>query len=274
MYLQARPDSCLKPGQHFGEFRTTAEMAGLTLTETVHAAHRRLPPHAHERPYVTLVLDGTWQESYGRESVLCRPLMTIFHPRGEVHSDEFGGEHCRCLRIDLDSSWDERLPSPETPVNACGGPASWIGLRLYNELRTDDSLTELAVEGLMLELLAGLGRKRACTRAAGRPRWLDRVIERLEAMDVPPRSVRELAALAGVHPVHFARVFRRHHGCTPAEYLRRLRLDAACRHLKSTREPIAEIALRAGFSDQSHLNRAFREAFGITPARFRAGTRG
>lgn len=265
---------CLGPGRHFGEFRATAELAGLKLTETIHAANGSLPLHTHERPYVTVVLDGTWEETYGHGSLLCKPLTIIYHPREEVHADSFGGERCRCLRIDLGEEWERRVPRPEEPVNVRGGPASWIGLRLHGELAQDDAFSSLAVEGLMLELLAGLGRARQPAPSGRPPAWLRTVLDRLEAMDDPPQTVNELAELAGVHPVHLARVFRQHHGCTPADYLRGRRLDRACRLLSSTDDPIADVAYQAGFSDQSHLNRTFRNQLGTTPAQFRAGVRG
>jgi AraC family transcriptional regulator len=81
--------------------------------------------------------------------------------------------------------------------------------------------------------------------------------------------LQQVATEAGVHPAHLARVFRRHHRCTIGSYLRRLRLDAACRQLVSGERPLADIALAAGFADQSHFSRLFRAATGVTPTHYR-----
>src|SRR5262249_4267028 len=78
-----------------------------------------------------------------------------------------------------------------------------------------------------------------------------------------------IAAAAGIHPVHLARVFRRHYGCTLGEYVRKLRVDFAARQLIATNERLAGIALAAGFSGQSHFTRAFKRQTGMTPASFR-----
>jgi AraC-like DNA-binding protein len=60
---------------------------------------------------------------------------------------------------------------------------------------------------------------------------------------------------------------------TPREYLRRYRLELARRLLETTDLPIAHIADRCGFESLSHFTRTFKNAFGISPARYREGTK-
>ena len=78
-----------------------------------------------------------------------------------------------------------------------------------------------------------------------------------------------LIALAGVHPVHLARTFRREYGVTVGEYARALRLDWAQALLSDPDLSLAEVAAGAGFADQSHFTRAFRAYAGVTPGRYR-----
>ena len=82
-------------------------------------------------------------------------------------------------------------------------------------------------------------------------------------------TLEEIAAVAGVHPVHLASVFRRHYGCTVGDAVRRLRIDYACRQLARSEVSLAEIALDAGFASQSHFTRTFRRLTGTTPAQYR-----
>jgi AraC family transcriptional regulator len=84
-----------------------------------------------------------------------------------------------------------------------------------------------------------------------------------------PLSLEAIAAAVGVHPSHLARVFRQQHQCTVGEYVRRLRLEFACHHLTTSDTPLAEIALAAGFADQSHFTKTFRRHIGTPPAQFR-----
>jgi AraC family transcriptional regulator len=83
-------------------------------------------------------------------------------------------------------------------------------------------------------------------------------------------SLGEIAQSAGVTADHLAREFRRHHGSSVGEYVRGLRVELACRRLAESDDPLAEIALAAGFYDQSHFTRTFKRRMGTTPAAFRA----
>jgi AraC family transcriptional regulator len=96
-------------------------------------------------------------------------------------------------------------------------------------------------------------------------------LSREEAAEPPGEEVRldELARLAGVHPAHLNRVFRRQHGCAVGEYVRRLRIDLAARELAGSQRPIADIAAAMGFADQSHFSRVFARVMGMTPGRYR-----
>jgi AraC family transcriptional regulator len=142
--------------------------------------------------------------------------------------------------------------------------------RLHQELRCWDEVAPLAAEGLMMQLLAAVARAGAAAKEAGTPRWLRRVLDLLEARFAEPPGLGELADVAGVHPSHLLRAFRARQGCSPGEFVRRRRVAFACRRLSDTRDPLAVIALAAGFSDQSHFCRTFRREMGITPAAYRA----
>ncbi|MFM2168502.1 MAG: hypothetical protein RIS79_2873, partial [Verrucomicrobiota bacterium] len=80
----------------------------------------------------------------------------------------------------------------------------------------------------------------------------------------------EMAKAAGMSSRAFERAFVREYGLPPQQYLKRLRIQTACRLLVDTRESIAAIAQRCGFADQSHLTREFRRVTGSTPSAYRA----
>jgi AraC family transcriptional regulator len=72
-----------------------------------------------------------------------------------------------------------------------------------------------------------------------------------------------------VDPERLARGFRRSFGEPMADYLRRIRVDAAASKLASTDLPISQVAGDVGFADQSHLTRWFSRYLGTTPGRYR-----
>ena len=81
--------------------------------------------------------------------------------------------------------------------------------------------------------------------------------------------IRDLSAVARRSPAHFSRKFKLAVGNSPHAYVVRRRLERACHLMMTSAEPLSEIALNVGFSDQAHLCRLFRQAFGKSPANWR-----
>lgn len=78
-----------------------------------------------------------------------------------------------------------------------------------------------------------------------------------------------LAAECGLSPSHFARAFKVSFGVPVHRYLILKRLEIAKNLLRFSKNPLAEIALEAGFSDQPAFNRAFRTFVGTAPGQWR-----
>src|SRR5437588_1241835 len=81
--------------------------------------------------------------------------------------------------------------------------------------------------------------------------------------------IRDLSAVARRSPAHFSRKFKLAVGASPHAYVVRRRLEKACHLMMTSAEQLSEIALSVGFSDQAHLCRLFRQAFGQSPASWR-----
>jgi AraC family transcriptional regulator len=134
-------------------------------------------------------------------------------------------------------------------------------------MRKWESASPLIAEAMCLELMAGVARREHGVERTP-PRWLTVAREMLR--DGGGRaSVGAIAAECGVHPVHLARTFRRFFGCSPGEYLRQVRVERAAALLRRPNLSLAEVALRSGYADQSHLTHAFQSAFAITPSVYR-----
>jgi len=83
-------------------------------------------------------------------------------------------------------------------------------------------------------------------------------------------SVQELAGATCLSASQFSRVFKQRFGVSPHQYLRHIRLDAACELLATSAQSLSLIAENTGFYDQSHMSNAFTRAKGISPRRYRA----
>ena len=94
-------------------------------------------------------------------------------------------------------------------------------------------------------------------------------IARMEATLDAPEPTGTLATRVALSPRRLEMLFRQNLGLTPAAYALDLRLAAARRMITDTRHPLADIALRTGFSSPSTLSRAFRGRFGHAPSSLR-----
>jgi AraC family transcriptional regulator len=236
----------------------------------------KLPLHTHERATVAIILHGSFDGLMRSSSHPCPPASALTEPAGEPHGNLFERAGAAVLTVQPDPGRHELLEPFGRVLDEVGhirdlGVAA-LARRAAGELRDPDTVTPFAVEGLVLELLALMARLRDVREArASRqpPSWLSQARDLMHDRYPERLRVADLAEAVGVHPVHLARAFRRHYGAPVGAYQRGLRLSWAAGRLADGDEEIAQIALRAGFFDQSHLTRAFKRQFGFTPAAYR-----
>jgi AraC-like DNA-binding protein len=131
----------------------------------------------------------------------------------------------------------------------------------------------MAVESLILELCVEATRPALPDMQGGPPIWLRTAHDFLKTTFRSSLTLAEIAQTAGVHQVTLAKGFRRHYGCTVSDYIRTLRIDDACKLLRSSDQTVAQIAQDAGFFDESHFSRVFRRRMGISPGKYRLASR-
>src|SRR5918995_513711 len=154
------------------------EAGGFTVTEGIHRHGAELPWHDHETPTICFVLNGSFTEMWRGGSIACSSSTMKITPAGERHWDRFSRGDVRGLLIEANDSQvaairpysavlDERL-------SFHGGIVSGNAWRMYDQMRRMDAASPLAIEGLLLELVAAASRLREQNGGSGRrPRWLE-----------------------------------------------------------------------------------------------------
>jgi AraC family transcriptional regulator len=266
-------NALLPTGSFFGQSLRTQDAIGFHFVEAHLAPDTRVPQHAHETATLYLILDGACAEEYGQRSRYSQPNSLVYHPATHTHAGVWQHRQGLCFNMEIAphrlAFLQEYAPIPLDAVAFSAGLPNRIAMRLYEEFRQPDAVSPLAMEGLMLELLAAVSRAAAREREPAPPHWLRVVVEMLEARFDERLTLTEIADRAGVHPSHLARTFRQHQGCSVGDYVRRRRLEYICGQLKSSDMALGEIALAAGFADQSHFTKAFKRERGMTPAEYR-----
>jgi AraC family transcriptional regulator len=264
-----RPETMMPRGHFWGQPLRAQDVRGLTLTEYSHPPSLRVAPHRHESAYLSLVLRGGYEEHLGARTRTCSSGTVTFHVAGEQHSDHFGANGARTFTIEFEDQWLARASFAQQPVELQGGPIAALLLRTSAELARMDDVAPLAIEGLAMEAVAEIVRSGRRDAGCLPPPWLERARE-LVAEEFRERlTLGDIAAEAGVHPVHLVREFRRFYGSTIGAAIRQRRIELASRRLATTGDAIVEIALDAGFANQSHFSAAFKRVTGLSPARYR-----
>lgn len=267
----------LPSGSFYGTTTLRRDIGGVTLTESVYRDELHIPEHEHANAFFNLVLEGTYTETCRNQVRTRGPWTIALHPSGEVHADRWHGLGGRVFHVEISSSRLEYVSEHSSVLNSAAefrtGLPIWLATRLYHEYLRQDAVSPLAMEGLVLELLAECSRHRPSASSQTAPPWLERVRHLLHERFSEDLTHDVIAATVGVHPVHLARVFRKQCGRTIGEYLRKLRVDFAARQLMATDIPLADLASASGFADQSHLSRTFKGQIGMTPAAFRRSCR-
>jgi len=256
------------------------ELGGLELLKAQYH-HKQFSKHVHEGYCIGVIEDGA--QCFYRNGQL------HIAPKGDiilVNADEI---HTGSSAVE--SGWKYRAiyPTPEMLLDigqdffTVKNSVPWFpsavvqdeGLAqqlclLFDLLEQKENT--LLKESMYLSTLAFLIQKHG--RARLTPRELPEAQRKIEIVkdllnSFPERdySLTDLATYVGLSPWHFLREFKKYTGLPPHSWLVQIRLQKA-RQLLKQGYTIAMVAQNSGFSDQSHFNRHFKKAMGVTPSQY------
>jgi AraC family transcriptional regulator len=252
-------------------------LRGLTLAIASYEMRQKVPNHSHENAFLCMALRGVCTEIYGRKVRVFEPSVLSFLPAGNMHSLEFHNTGMHSFSIEIAPLLAQRVGeyslSLDTSIHCHGGLLTQLYKKTYAEFVRMDDVAPLAIEGLVLEMLAEVSRGQTEGAVDRSPRWLKQAQELIHEQFSESLTLSDISRAVGIHPVHLCRVFREHHRCTIGDYIRRLRIESASRQILTSNAALVEIAAAAGFSDQSHFSRIFKRVMGVTPTEYRAAHR-
>ena len=270
---ETRGDSSHVPVSMCSPRFLTVETGGFVVSECWFPPGSVIPRHTHERAVLGVMLEGGFEVGFSRRTLNPGAGDLFTEPGEEAHSNRIGKGGAHVVAIQPDPT-DRELSS--TCRSLLDGMQSLrhhgvahSARRLARELKAPDEMADLAIESLALDMLVGAVRFQG---GRGEPGWLSRVDQMILDGFRDRLSIIDIAAEAGVHRGHLARVYKQHRGVPIGTHVRHLRLEWAAQQLAGSTASISSVAIRAGFADQSHLTRAFKRRFGVPPGEYRART--
>lgn len=168
-------DTVLEPGRYYGELAKSRNAADLLLIEAIYPTGHWTPKHLHERAYFSFVLRGDVDRVQTAEPRKAAALM--FYPPGVLHNGQMRIDGGRSFFVEIAPTLFDRVKD-QVRLRDCsiafhGGLTNRLVARLYREFRLMDEASPLAIEGLILAMLAQCSPDRAKSATGQVPRgWL------------------------------------------------------------------------------------------------------
>lgn len=252
------------------------EFGGLELLRAAYQSHH-FPLHAHETFAIAMHTRGAARSWYRGGTWLIPPGTVAVYAPGEVHTGEPAGDDPWCYRmfyVPAELMQSAGWRAGYVPANSGTGPVlhdQILCCRLLLAHRVFEiSRSPLRRESALLDALGQLVSRMATRARDPLPdahRAVALVRDYFEAHYAGAVRLSDLAQASGLSPFHLVRVFRQATGLTPHAYLDQLRVRHARTMLRAGSAP-ADVALRTGYADQSHLTRHFRRLVGVTPGQY------
>ena len=232
---------------------------------------RHFDKHVDGAPRISIIVRGKVKEDSSGKEEYAQSGSIVFKPGDLVHQNSFGVKGSRILSVIFKEDFfhqkqDVKIHDWRWFHGMSAAYPAFEFARNLDHITNEEDLYEELVD-LFAKLPPNLNMS-----SKDVPSWLAQVKEKMSDEYKKPLRTKDLAAGIGVHPVYLARAFRRYYGYSVKSFLQKTRLEHALQELSQGVKPLSQIALDAGFSDQSHLSRVFRSKLKMSPGNFRKWT--
>ncbi len=257
-----------------GELKESSFTPSFVVANSWHAKDSFAPAHSHTYGCLHYTTDGLYEERIEGKDFKVSQGKILYKPPGIEHSNEFrhvGASTCR-IALHLPNSHEFELPN--RPFIFSNPLLTRLFNRILRELKTDDDLSKMAIEGLSWELVCEVVRETRNRDADPCSSAVQHAYEILRTQFSNPPSISDMSAELGIHRSQLSRAFKTRFGVSLTHFIRQCRIEQSIHLLSESGKSLAEIALECGFNDQSHFTRCFRELMAVTPAKWRKGNFG
>ncbi len=238
----------------------------------------------HSRVHISVILGGAFHARSGRGSVLAGPGALLLGNAADGyayrHVDDGGDrsvvfDYAEAFLDEVGASLGARLREKRAFGRAFipASTASLDAVVLTRQALCTGAPESLREAALTVAAAAWTEDRGGVTSVvaptAAQARRVAKTLRYVEAHSAEECSLDTLASHAGLSRFHFLRLFRAMTGQTPRQFVIATRLRVAGTLLRTTRTPITEVSLEAGFGDLAHFTTSFTRTFGVSPRAYR-----
>ncbi|MEM6633224.1 MAG: AraC family transcriptional regulator [Bacteroidota bacterium] len=260
----------LSSGEYAGEVVLQAQIEDVIITHIGYSLKQNDPNwHAHENLHFCLVFQGGKADTKKTTKYADKGGSIFFYHAGEMHRWITHEPISKGINIEIGPAFLRKYHTTENEIRVALNQAinaKSLMLKIQQEVSINELDSCLAVNSLLLELVSEADR---ITSTKNPPIWVQQITQFLEDNWNHEISLSDIAQTLQVHAVTISKNFRKYFGCTLGEYRRKLKIERSIGLIKTSREPLTQIALQSGFADQSHFIRNFKSYTGFLPKEFR-----
>lgn len=261
---------CMRPKQQVAAWRPP--VAGIVEVFHAHLPEHTYPMHVHDVWTLLIIDDGAVRYNLDRDEHSLQTDTVSLLPPQIPHNGTPATTHGfrkRVLYLDM-TQLDESLigpavDSPHFTESLLRNRVGQLHAALMN--RGDEFEAESRLALITERLRQQLRPKVLLGGTRSEPGIADNLRDLIDERLLEGITLDEAARLIHAHPTHLVRVFTGAFGIAPHQYLMSRRVELARRLLLDGR-PLSEVAISAGFYDQSHFTRHFKRVVGTTPGRY------
>ncbi len=249
-----------------------------------------LVTHAHEEVHIIIWLAGDGGEmTVGNERVVPGRSIAVGVNSLEPHRHDFpaDGSEGQFLAFYIDPDWVEKRRGPALDGRMFKRSAIRVDnhlneqalalLKVLTDGDTPENIaeyeTERFIDTVFDAALAQRHRREAHARSRARDYRVRKATALMKTHMYERTCLDEVARSVGLSRPHFFALFKEQMGLTPNVYWNSLRMAEAARQLRSSEQPLIDIACGLGFSTQGNFSRFFRDHFGVPPNAYRSAAR-
>ncbi len=260
----------LSKGIYLGRNTFEYDLDGIILTSNEYEEGFCSSWHYHENTYFAIIQKGGSVERRKTESIECKPGMLLFYNFEEAHCNENYQPHSRNFSVELEDRWYKKFDIDKRQLPGCfvvdDVIVKTLFANIFKETIINDHYSKLGIEGLLLQVFTQVLRDGPSKQT---PSWIQKVRELISYESPANMNLDYISAQVQIHPVTLSKEFGKYFHCSFSCYIRRVKCQKALQLLNKKHLSVDEIAWESGFTDGSHLAKAFKSVYQITPSAYR-----